>query len=259
MARFRWNLFAFSPVLNMNLSPGCYEYMLSGRRKLALAKGGTLQEQEAIRQCQAGNLAALGALFELHHQSVFRTSYGIVRRHEIAEDVTQQVFIELFTAIKRYDLRRPFPPWLHRIAVHRSLDEVRRRRTRDVPIEAAGDPPPQSTSPEHAAEESELRATIRNAIGYLEPRHRAAVVLRYYQGFSEAETAVALGCRPGTVKSRVYYALRRLRQILAAGSPPLVAEMATQPTSSQPTSSHPAEAGDRLICASSPDHGEEKL
>lgn len=168
-----------------------------------------MEEQEAILQCQAGNVAALGALFELHHHSVFRTSYGIVRRHDLAEDVTQQVFIELFTAIRRYDARRPFPPWLHRIAVHRSLDELRRRKVRDVPIEAAAELPSPSTTPEQAAEESELRSAVRNALGSLEPKHRAAVVLRYYQGFSEAETAVALGCRLGTVKSRVHYALRR--------------------------------------------------
>ena len=212
-----------------------------------------MQEQEAIRQCQAGNLAALGALFELHHHSVFRTSYGIVRRHDLAEDVTQQVFIELFTAIRRYDVRRPFPPWLHRIAVHRSLDELRRRKIRDVPIEAAAGLPSPSTSPEQAAEESELRSAIRNALGSLEPKHRAAVVLRYYQGFSEAETAVALGCRQGTVKSRVHYALRRMREIFAALSPPLTTEMAAQPTSPRPI-----EAADRLGWAGEPNPGEER-
>ena len=77
-----------------------------------------MQELEAIRQCQAGEQEALGILFELHHKSVFRTAYGITRNYDLAEDVTQQVFIELFTAIKRYDPRRPFLPWLRRIAVH---------------------------------------------------------------------------------------------------------------------------------------------
>lgn len=211
-----------------------------------------MEEQEAIRQCQAGNVAALGALFELHHQSVFRTSYGIVRRHDLAEDVTQQVFIELFTSIKRYDVRRPFPPWLHRIAVHRSLDELRRRKVQDVPIEAAAELPSPSTTPEQAAEESELRSAVRNALGSLEPKHRAAVVLRYYQGFSEAETAVALGCRPGTVKSRVHYALRRLRETFAALSPPLTTAMTAQPASPSPS-----DAADRMSWAGEPNPGEE--
>ena len=213
-----------------------------------------MEEQEAILQCQAGNVAALGALFELHHHSVFRTSYGIVRRHDLAEDVTQQVFIELFTAIRRYDARRPFPPWLHRIAVRRSLDELRRRKVRDVPIEAAAELPSPSTTPEQAAEESELRSAVRNALGSLEPKHRAAVVLRYYQGFSEAETAVALGCRLGTVKSRVHYALRRLRESFAALSSPLTTEMVIQPTSRRPK-----ETADRMSWAGEPKPGEETL
>ena len=211
-----------------------------------------MEEQEAIQQCQAGNVAALGALFELHHHSVFRTSYGIVRRHDLAEDVTQQVFIELFSAIRRYDVRRPFPPWLHRIAVHRSLDELRRRKVRDVPIEAAAGLPSLSTSPEQAAEESELRSAIRNALGSLEPKHRAAVVLRYYQGFSEAETAVALGCRLGTVKSRLHYALRRLRENFASLSSPLTTEMVSQPTSHRQN-----EPADRMSWAGEPKPGEE--
>ena len=211
-----------------------------------------MEEQEAIQQCQAGNVAALGHLFELHHLSVFRTSYGIVRRHDLAEDVTQQVFIELFSAIRRYDVRRPFPPWLHRIAVHRSLDELRRRKVRDVPIEAAAGLPSLSTSPEQAAEESELRSAIRNALGSLQPKHRAAVVLRYYQGFSEAETAVALGCRLGTVKSRLLYALRRLRENFASLSSPLTTEMVIQPTSHRPN-----EPADRMSWVGEPKPGEE--
>ncbi len=213
-----------------------------------------MEEQEAIQQCQAGNVAALGVLFELHHHSVFRTSYGIVRRHDLAEDVTQQVFIELFSAIRRYDVRRPFPPWLHRIAVHRSLDELRRRKVRDVPIEAAAGLPSLSTSPEQAAEESELRSAIRNALGSLQPKHRAAVVLRYYQGFSEAETAVALGCRLGTVKSRLHYALRRLRENFASLSSPLTTETVIQ------TASHrPSETADSMSWAGEPKPGEETL
>ena len=192
-----------------------------------------MQEHEAIRKCQAGETAALGVLFQLHHQAVFRTAYGIMRSYDLAEDVTQQVFIELFSSIKRYDLKRPFPPWLHRIAVNRSLDELRRRKDRDVPLEAARELPSRSAFPEEAAEASEQRAAIRNALGALEPMHRAAVVLRYYHGFGEAEMAVALRCRRGTVKSRLHYALRRLGEILAVQAPHLAVSTLTQPAPSR--------------------------
>ncbi len=189
-----------------------------------------MQEQEAISKCPAGEPEALGILFRLHHQAVFRTAYGITRNYDLAEDITQQVFIELFTAIQRYDPRRPFPPWLHRIAVHKSLDELRRPAKRDVPIGDAEDLPSPIPSPDDEAEHSELRASIRDALGGLEPNQRAVVVLRYYHGFSEAEMAVALHCRRGTVKSRLHYAQRRLREILEAQGSPLTGPSLTNPS-----------------------------
>ena len=188
-----------------------------------------MQEQDAIRRCQAAEETALGVLHELHNRAVFRTAYGIVRRYDLAEDVTQQVFIELFASIKRYDVTRPFRPWLHRIAVNRSVDELRRRKNLNVPLEAVRDLQSPSTSPEEAAEESELRAAIRNAIGTLDAKYRAAVVLRYYHGFSEAEMAVALRCRRGTVKSRLHYALRRLRETLVTQARSITTQGLTQP------------------------------
>ena len=181
-----------------------------------------MQEQEAISRCQAGDMEALGILFQLHYQAVFRTAYGITHNYVLAEDITQDVFIELFNAIKRYDPRRPFPPWLHGIAVHRSLDKLRRPANRYVPIPDGDDLPSAAPSPEEEVEKSELRSTIRDALGGLEPKHRAVLVLRYYHGFSEAEMAVALHCQRGTVKSRLHYAQRRLREILEAQASPLI-------------------------------------
>ena len=173
-----------------------------------------MQEQEAIRQCQAGKQEGLGILFQLHHQAVLRTAYGITRNHDLAEDVTQDVFIELFTAIKRYDPTRPFVPWLYRIAVHKSLDVLRksgRTTDRHVPIDV-DIPASPNPSPEDRVIDRELHAAIWAAVGTLSPKHRAVVVLRFYHDFSVAEMAVALDCRKGTIRSRLHYALRRLRE-----------------------------------------------
>ena len=154
-------------------------------------------------------------LFELHRLAVLRTAYGIVGSHHLAEDVTQQVFVELFTAMRRFDPERPFVPWLYRIVVNVSLKELRRRHHRSLPLdEAAADLPSLDPLPDLIAEESEIRKAIWAAVQSLSPKQRAAVVLRYYHGFSEAEMAVALGCRRGTVKSRLHSALRRLEPLL---------------------------------------------
>ena len=170
------------------------------------------KERQAILRCQQGDLTGLEVLFELHRLAVLRTAYGIVGRHHLAEDVTQQVFVELFSAIKRFDRRRPFAPWLYRIVVNISLKELRRRDHRSLSLEEAADLPSFEPMPDHTAEEA--RRSIWAAIRALSPKHRAVVVLRYYHGFSEAEMAVALGCRRGTVKSRLHSALRRLELLL---------------------------------------------
>ena len=173
------------------------------------------REREAILRCQEGDLAGLEVLFELHRLAVLRTAYGIVGNSHLAEDVTQQVFVELFTAIRRFDPERPFAPWLYRVVVNISLKELRRRDRRSLPLEeAAADLPSLDPLPDLVAEESEIRSSIWAAIQALSPKQRAAVVLRYYHGFSEAEMAVALGCRRGTVKSRLHSALRRLELLL---------------------------------------------
>ena len=164
-------------------------------------------------------MEALGILFQLHHQAVFRTAYGITRNQDLAEEITQKVFIELFTAIKRYDPRRPFFPWLQRIAVYKSLDELRKlRRTtdRDAPIPDGDDPPEPGPDPEKCVLDKELRAIIWAAVGNLSPKHRAVVVMYYYQDFSVAEISKTLGCLPKTVRTRLHYARARLREVFEA-------------------------------------------
>ena len=194
------------------------------------------REREAIVRCQDGDLAGLEVLFELHRLTVLRTAYGIVGSHHLAEDVTQQVFVELFNAMRRFDPERPFAPWLYRIVVNISLKELRRRHHRSLPLdEAAADLPSLDPLPDLIAEESEIRKAIWAAVQSLSPKQRAAVVLRYYHGFSEAEMAVALGCRRGTVKSRLHSALRRLEALLRESGLPESVMHVPEPQTSQAT------------------------
>ena len=105
--------------------------------------------------------------------------------------------------------------------VRRSLDRIKKRKDRDVPIEDIIDFPSPTPSPDMEAERSLLEAAVWNALAALGPKHRAAVVLRYYHGLSEAEMAVALNCGRGTVKSRLHYARLRLGELLPPTGPEL--------------------------------------
>ena len=183
---------------------------------LALKTRVDVEQDAVVRRCQAGDIDALGELYQLHRDAVLRTAYGVIGRFELAEDVTQQVFIELWRSIKRYDVRRPFAPWLHCIAVRRSLDELRSQsRHPSVPLEHVPELPSPFTSPEEAAEASELQMAVWCALQSLKERERAALVLKYFQEFSEAEMAVALACSGGRVKSLLFDARQHFREVLA--------------------------------------------
>ncbi len=185
-----------------------------------------MQELEAICQCQAGDLAALGVLFELHHQAVLRTAYGIVHNYDLAEDITQEVFIELPTSIKRFDQQRPFPPWLYTVVVRRSLKELRHRKDQYVPDDEIFKLPSADLSPEEQVEQWELEDAVWAVVETLDLKHRAVVVLYYYQGFSEAAISKALDCPRGTVKSRLNVARKLLREL----PPPTIGWLGTANT-----------------------------
>ena len=129
-----------------------------------------------------------------------------MRREEYVDDVVQLVFVELFTAFPRYDVARPFLPWLYRIVYNVCMDYLK-RNTRDhrftVPLttafEEAVRQPDSTPGPAELAERSELRRAISTALERLPVKQRSVIVLRYYEDLSEAEMAEVLQCRPGTL------------------------------------------------------------
>ncbi len=173
-----------------------------------------------VRRARAGDRAALAALFERHHRRVFRSAYLVTRSPEAADDIVQLVFLELFKALNTFDPRRPFVPWLYRIAHNVSMDFLKRERYRQ-PMTLLADTTPGPTGETGRAE---MRADVRPALDALSAEHREALVLRYYIGLSEHEMADVLGVRPGTVKSRLHRALRALREALGSGNAPTTDE-----------------------------------
>ncbi len=152
---------------------------------------------------------------------VGRSAFLITRREDFVDDVVQLVFVELFTAFPRYDLARPFLPWLYRIIYNVCMDHLK-RNTRDhrftvqltTAFEEAVLRPDATPGPAELAERSELRRAISAALERLPVKQRSVIVLRYYDDLSEAEMAEVLQCRPGTIKSRLFYAHRALKEEL---------------------------------------------
>jgi RNA polymerase sigma-70 factor (ECF subfamily) len=135
-----------------------------------------------------------------------------------ADDAAQDAFLSALDRLETYDARRPFGPWLMRIAANAGIDLLRRRTVRradalDENISARGE------SPAAAAGTAELRARIAAALAALPERQRIAVTLFDLEGYPHAEIAVILGVPEGTARSDVFHGRRALRKALGMYDP----------------------------------------
>jgi RNA polymerase sigma-70 factor (ECF subfamily) len=171
-------------------------------------------EEELVERARAGDGAAFGALVRDHQEIAFRTAYLITRNAAEAEDAAQTALVKAHRALRRFRRGAPFRPWLLTIVANEARNRRRAGARRDVlTLRAAADDPSRvaAPSPEDAVVAAEERAALLGALDGLADDHRLVLALRYLLDLSEEETAVALGVRRGTVKSRTARALERLR------------------------------------------------
>jgi RNA polymerase sigma-70 factor (ECF subfamily) len=177
-----------------------------------------------LRRCKEQDREAFAELFRQYQRRVFATAFYITRRDDAADDITQLVFIELFAAFRRFDLSRPFLPWLYRIVHNVSMTYLGRQyRERAIPLPDEEEQldllfgADTDLWPDQRFEREESRYAIWRALERLPAHQRAVLVLRYYGGLNERELAEALRCRRGTVKSRLHRAHQALAVELACG------------------------------------------
>jgi RNA polymerase sigma-70 factor, ECF subfamily len=159
------------------------------------------RERALIRAAQRGSEEALEELFRRHWRGAHRAAYLVVHDGAAAEDIAQEAFIAAVRALDRFDRRRPFGPWLHRIVVNRSIDWSRARKARR---EVSGE----ATELRAAGPEQDLAALADSdrvvaALRSLGPEQRAVVVLRYLLEYTPGEIAELLEIPRGTVNSRL--------------------------------------------------------
>lgn len=165
-----------------------------------------------LRGAQAGSGSDFEALFRRHWPAAYRAAYLVVRDHAAAEDIAQEAFIAALRNLDRFDRKRPFAPWLHRIVVNRAIDWTRRRLAArgtagGAELEAA--PLPEASPGGNPGGELEPR-TLAAGLAALSPEHRAVIVLRYLLDYTPGEIAEVLGLPRGTVNSRLRRGLDRL-------------------------------------------------
>ena len=167
-----------------------------------------------VERAIAGDEAAMRALWSRHAPRVD----VVVRRlvgadHDLAADVAQEVWIQIFRALPTYRGDSQFGTWAHRIAVNRTLNALRQRR-RLASLETT-DIAEDSASVEPEADRNILAASIEAATAQLSPGARAVFVMHDVEGFTHEEIAAALGITAGGSKSQLFKARAKLRRLLA--------------------------------------------
>jgi len=184
----------------------------------AEALTGSGQERALVDSCRAGDPVAFASLVRLHEGMVFSLSARLLGDAEEARDVAQEVFLQVYRQLGRFEGRSRLKTWIYRIAVNQCHNRRRfwhrRRRDREealdaVPAEAAG--ARGRSSPYEEARRRERARRVQAALLQLSFEHRVVLVLREVEGLTCEEVAGALGVPAGTVKSRLSRAREAMR------------------------------------------------
>ncbi|MFN8534797.1 MAG: sigma-70 family RNA polymerase sigma factor [Dehalococcoidia bacterium] len=180
-------------------------------------RSGTPEELDAaIGRARVGDAEAFGVLYDAFVDRIFRYARIRVGNDLDAEDLTEQVFLRAWQAIRRYEDRgKPFVAWLYAIAGNVVVDHFRGQRAR-APLDPnlVDDAP--NTDPVHMSEQDSRRRALERAIRRLSPDQQQVVIMRFIEGYSPADVAEAIGKREGTVRVIQHRALSTLRSLLGA-------------------------------------------
>jgi len=176
------------------------------------------QEIDLMRRIAAGDGEALSQVFDLHSPVVLGLLVRILGRRSEAEEILQEVFLQIWTQADRYDSEKATPRgWMLMLARSRALDQLRRRNASQRRDEAVADGEARWEGPVGTArlEDSERHGRIASALSVLTPEQRHCIELAFFEGLTHTQIAERLQAPLGTVKSRILLGMGKLRQELS--------------------------------------------
>jgi RNA polymerase sigma-70 factor (ECF subfamily) len=180
---------------------------------------------ELVRRASAGEEEAFGELVMMYHERIYHAIYAVLGHREDAREIEQQTWVKAWRQLPRFRRQSGFYTWVYRIAVNTALDALRSRARRpedpmpEVGPEAlamalAEHAPSRTPRPDRETQRVEFNELLDKALQQLSPEHRLVIMLREVEGLSYEDIAKAMGCRIGTVMSRIFYARRQLQKML---------------------------------------------
>jgi len=169
---------------------------------------------ELVERCRNGDWTAFTDLVVRYQRPIYNAAFWVLRKPEDANDVTQVVFLKVAERLDEYDPRFKFFSWIYRIAVNESLNLVRRNGREEALDDEIDLPGPESSDPERQASAAEVAKRIRGALMRMTPNDRLVLTLRHFSECSYEEIGQVLDIDQKTVKSRLFEARQRLRELL---------------------------------------------
>jgi RNA polymerase sigma-70 factor (ECF subfamily) len=169
-----------------------------------------------IGRIATGDRLAMQVLFARHHVRVYRFVLRLVRDESVAEDLISEVFLDVWRQAGRFEGRSQVSTWLLAIARFKALSALRRRPDEALDDETAEAIEDTSDDPEVALDKKDKSAAIRKCLQKLSAEHREIIDLVYYHEKSVEEVAKIVGIPENTVKTRMFYARKRLAELLKA-------------------------------------------
>ena len=177
-----------------------------------------------VADLREGDTTALASIVEKYGKLAYRLAIQITKNHEDANDVMQETFLKVYESIGSFRKESAFETWLYRIIVNQALNMVKRRERRressfsdadeiDLRFNLPGSSS-YANSPHDDVEKKELQKWVTQAVDSLSAKHRTVVILHEFEGLTHPQIATILNCSEGTVRSRLHYARRKLRDLL---------------------------------------------
>jgi len=177
-----------------------------------------LDDKDLIEAFRAGDEGAFGQLVTRHRRHVYGVARSILRRHDQADEATQDSFIKAYKGLSRFQGQSSFRTWIHRIARNAALDLLAREGTQTRVAEQSALEPSLAPRGPRALEDllrEEQVLELRRGIEQLPDRQRLTLNLRVQQGLKFSEIAEALDCPIGTAKANFHHAVKNLKKILS--------------------------------------------
>jgi RNA polymerase sigma-70 factor (ECF subfamily) len=177
----------------------------------------TFSDEVLIRRIANGDQLAMRTLFARHRLAIYRWLLRLVDDEALADDLLSDVFLDVWRKAGSFERRSSVSTWLLAIARHKALSARRRRTDVELNSDLASMVADPADSPELVLEKKKREELLRHSLARLSPEHGEVIDLTYYHGKSIKEIAEIVGINEATVKSRTFYARKRLAQLVASG------------------------------------------